>query len=701
MSKHRKMSRGSKKFAAVGASTATAAALTVGFVSAPEKATTWGEVLLSAATGPDYTQLITDWSNTLDNVLIAQGNIQGGAAAFWNPIASAAGGLLPTFNAGTTQNDLATIAGIISALTEALNNATDLSVVPGLPADTATTVLAGLLQGLVPVPGIGAALEGAAGPLLETLAVLSVVGGVLGQLEAINDLLAQNGLDLIGNLPSLTDLLGLTATQTTYASAYEWPIFGMNGQTDVGNTFVNLPELNLSDLVDNVGDVLGEIVIPPINLGDILGLPGIPGLPPIGLGSPLSSLVGTLLTGLSGQLAGLDGLVATPSVTAWVPAASGAYYFPLGASFGWLAAMPTLALGPIPALSLIDLPDELGIDPNTDTVVMIPISAMAGQLPLGLASFGSVNAGLVFPTATGVSTLGGTTLQTFSMPILGVGYSSLNVGQASYVGTNGFNFNSGTTAGALITPLGPIPLVYSLGSVNAGTTGFGFTGPSLFTVGLLPPIQIGKAPTNQTPDGLIPAALLNTGLGIPTQTVALSSLLGLPDPQSALDATVNPVFNATVAPVGQQLTAALNEINGPLTNGLASGFENFTGAIADATGGPQEGPAVLAATDQSNAKVANTLVDADNFTNASAKLNDNVKQANTRIASAVKNSRAQTDAAVKRAQAQINKIAADGQKAIKHTVDGVNKAVKDTVKKVNGAADNVTKPKKKDAADDK
>ena len=87
MSKHRKMKSRTKKFAAVTATTATAAAaLTIGAAPSPDKEVTLRDVLLTA--GPDYFQLIEDMSNSLDNIIIAQGNINEGFESFWDPISS-------------------------------------------------------------------------------------------------------------------------------------------------------------------------------------------------------------------------------------------------------------------------------------------------------------------------------------------------------------------------------------------------------------------------------------------------------------------------------------------------------------------------------------------------------------------------------------------------------------------------------------
>jgi gas vesicle protein len=643
MSKHRRMSRRAKKFATVGATTATAAALTAGMVqpSSPDDiAVTWRDVLLASG---NYTQLIEDWSNTYDNVLITSGNLGGAAANLWNPLASLFGGLLPTFTAGTEQNDLTTLTGILDALADALDGATDLSGVPGLPANAGTAILVGLAPGLVPALVV-------LPPVVVTVGSLAGLAAVLAVLDAV---------PLLDGVPDLGALIGLTATQTTFDYSHTWPILGLDGSTTFANTFVQLDGLSGPALITNILSTLNVAGAP------ISSVPG------------LTQLVNSVLAPLNA--------IATPSVTAWIPAGSGNYDLPLGGSFGWLASMPTLAIGPVPLLS------------ETDTVVAIPLMATGAVLPLGLASFGTVfTPGVVFPTATGMSTLGGTSVHSFGIPLLGTSYSSASILQATYVGTNGFNYNSGTTIGALTTPFGTLPIVYSLGSYNAGTTGFGFTLPSLFTVGLLRPIQIGTAPDQQSPDGLIPADLLNLGLAppagvVPTQLIVLSDLLGLPSAQSGIDAFVNPVFNATAAPVGQQITGALNEISGPLTTGFSSGVEQLTGAIADATGALNPSQMMLSsASGPSGAKIGNTgpstLGGADQFTNSSLQLNSTLKKANTDFATAAKNARAQSDAAVKRAQAQLNNIAADGQKAIKDTVDGVQNAVKNTVKKVSEAA---------------
>ena len=676
MSKHRKNKSRTKKFATVTAVTATTAALTVGAAPSPDKEVTWRDILLTA--GPDYLQLIEDMSDSLDNIIIAQGNINEGFESFWDPISSASGGLLPTFNSQYDYNDLTTLAGILGALAHALDNGTDIEAVPGIPAGTATTVLALLLGGL----GVDT------GPLGSVFDSLGGLNGVLGSASDVLQLV--QGLEAIGLLDDVLDiseLLGLTAHQSSLTQTWSW--FGLNETTSLGNTYVNLDQLTVSGLLDNLDDAL---------LGDLLGN--------LGLGGLLSNLgLGSGLTSLAGIVSALD-IVSTPEITAWIPAASGSYDLPLGGSVGYLAAMPTIAIGPLSSLGLNEagvtaLLEELGVDAdlvdvNSATVIAIPISAAGAELPLGLASFGGVNANVLFPTATGVTSLAGTSIQTFTIPLLASGATNINTLQAYYVGTNGFNLNSGQSV--LLANVGglPIPLEYSMGAINAGTSGVGVTLPSLFGVGLVPSFQIGTPVGQESSDGLIGKDILNLGLNTPTQATNVASLIGLGGIFDPAEAAGTAVWNAAVKPVGDQFKNYLNDNVGDWVNGSASQFEQLTGSIADATGGDQSAGSTTALTSaQPSARPAAAGSDSktsavpgtDDFTNLSTSLADSVKTTNASIAATANKARAQSDATVKRAQAAINKIAADGQKAIKDTVDGVKKAVDNTVSSVKKAGE--------------
>ncbi len=689
--KHRKSKQRTKKIATIGAATATVTALTVGVAQPAEAnaAVVSRDVALSAATGPNYTQIITDSSDSLNNILFAAGNFGGAAAGAWDPIASAfPAGLLPTFNAGTTQYDLLTTEGLTKALEAVLKSfeAPDLSVIPGLPANDAADLTTALQVALAPLAAVAGVGSGA----------LGLVDGVLGALGDV---------PLLKGVPSLGTLIpGLQVTDTSYESSYSWALLGLSGQTNVNNLFAQIPSLTASALVSNI--------LTSLYVGKDLPISTVPGL---------TDTVDLLLKPLD--------IINTPSITVWDPSGSGQYSFPLGGKVGWLATMPTLDLGPV---------DVAGIPlSTTDTVVAIPIFAGGVALPLNLATFATVaTPGLVLPTATGVSTLLGTNLQSFAIPLLGVSYTSLNTLQAGYLGTNGFNFNSGQTIGVLTTPLGALPIVYSLGSVNAGTTGFGITLPSLFTVGALPPFQVGTAPVQQSPDGLLPPSLLNAGLDLPTQTTNVASLLGLPDVGKTLsDSVLTPVFNATAAPLGAQLTNYLNNNVGSWADGFANFVKQLTAAIANAsynlpgatqpaatnnastlavTSTPQTGlptlpsaktlslPSVPSSTTNTGTTTANSTADApkSSVTDTTTKATDNTKKLSTsantardrvntsvkQINDTAKNATKQISDTAKQASDNLNNIAKKGQDAVKKTVAGATQGAKDTADKAKAGA---------------
>jgi hypothetical protein len=695
--KHRKRRQRAKKVAVMSAATISATALTVGMAPPPPDNDKFVQMPVALTAGPNYTQIIENSSDTLNNLLYAQANFTNAFGSFLNPLAALSGGLLPTVGADVEQNDLTSLTGILGLITGTLNDLTnppDVAGIPGLPSSVplpggVNIPLNDLLQtGLL--AGLGGTLSGL-GPVIDLLdgvgGQLAVVEGVLDQLTALDNALTGLGLIEGLNIPSLDELIeliGLEATETNYTSTFSWPILGLGGTTNVSNIFAQLPGLGLGSLTASLIEALG---VPDIEVPILNGLPVLGGVL-----TPLPDVVAGLLTPL-------DDLVSTPSVTAWIPTANGAYTLPFGGSAGFLATMPTVAIGPI---NVVGIPVS-----TTDTVLAVPVFAGGVDLPFGLASFGTVaTPGIVFPTATGVSTLGGTNLQSFAIPLLGVSYTSVNLLNSTYVGTNGVNYNSGQTVGVLVTPFGPLPIVYSMGKVNFGTTGFGFTGPSLFGVGLIPPIQVGTAPTQQSPDGLIPASLLNLGLALPTQATSVTELLGLPDPQDALDAFVNPAFNATFAPLGALITAYLNDNIGTWANGssdLALQLTTFLRQLSEQLPGAQHLPAenatLLAAskateppatpvetpaqTGETTKKVTvqeeqspPPAADEEKVVVVTEETDDtDLDTAETKAHTTVKNNYAE-------ARDRLNRIATDGQKRINDTVSGVQKGLNDAAKQI-------------------
>ena len=171
----------------------------------------------------------------------------------------------------------------------------------------------------------------------------------------------------------------------------------------------------------------------------------------------------------------------------------------------------------------------------------------------------------------------------------------MNTLQASYVGTNGFNYNSGQSV--LLANVGglPIPIEYSMGAFNVGNTGIGVTLPSLFGVGLVPSFQIGTPVGQESSDGLIGRDILNLGLNTPTQVTNVASLIGLGGIFDPAESAGTAVWNAAVKPVGDQIKNYLNDNVGEWVNGSASQFRDLTGSVADATGGDQSAASTIVA----------------------------------------------------------------------------------------------------------
>ena len=162
--------------------------------------------------------------------------------------------------------------------------------------------------------------------------------------------------------------------------------------------------------------------------------------------------------------------------------------------------------------------------------------------------------------------------------------------------------------------------------------------------------------------------------------------------------------------------SSINQINGPLANGLANGLEQLTAAIARLSYGLPgantpvvPAPGVQSRIAPSNVAVADTTTvtakkpvvstsdaEATEDTGAPAKnVQNELRNSNTQIATSVAAANGRTTAAVAKARADIeksvkaasdnlNKFAKDGGAQIKKVVDGVKKAV-------TGAGANTTK----------
>ncbi|MBB4856685.1 hypothetical protein HNP40_004108 [Mycobacteroides chelonae] len=401
------------------------------------------------------------------------------------------------------------------------SNLTNIADLPEVLRNLASTPLPTAVPGVVPaikIPGQGFVDL----PLPTTIPGASLLNGLADALDGVlnNPIIAP----IVNQLPPLSDIVdGLIAEQDKFTAGYNWPLLQASGLTTITNTFIQTP----SGLTIRIPDSLDPLGLLPDSL---------PILP--------------------------DGTL--PNVTAWVPTGAGNYQFPLGMETGWWASAPTLVIDG----GAVNVPQ---------TVLSIPMWATGMKAPLGLGQAGQFNAHVLIPTQNGIYSPFGTTLSNFSVPMLGLGVTNLNLTTGNYLGANGINVNNGQNIMVLQTPLSgalPIPIVYSLGGFNIGTEGAGFTLPSLFGVGLMPSFQLGTAPGANTPLGIIPPNLIPTGAIVPTQLITVSGListaLGIPDPTVELAKALTPLYTSLVTPALTPISDLLTQQYGNLFNGVAS-----------------------------------------------------------------------------------------------------------------------------------
>lgn len=525
--KHRKSAR---RAAARAATAAGAIAATAGLAMATPQ--------VANAAAPDYASDIGNLSQALDNFLNGADTTQQVIQAPWNSLAGQAGGLLPTFDSDFNKYDATDITNIGDLLIS-LGSITLPTGVPGvvpditIPGSTTPIDIGSMLPGTIPggsvLVELGTTINGVLGTQVGTQTVGEILGTAVPPLSHIVD--------------------GLIATHTDYSTSYDWSLLGMSGITNVDNTFIQTPS------------------------GLILDLTSIPALDPITtILSGLANTPGGALSWLDPSAFQLLQEDSLPNGTVWIPQADGNYQFPLGASAGWWAAMPTADLKFPTAY-----PAPLG---GTQTVISAPITAAGIQGPLDLFKAGTIGANILLPTDNGVYSPLGLNMWNLGLP-LGFSVTNLNITTDNYVGTNGINVNNGQNLMLIQNPIFPIPLVYSLGGFNMGPSGAGITLPSLFGVSLMPKLQLGVAPGTGNA-GLIPAGWLSTaipdlsdvsgiipGLTLPT---TLTGILGL-DPliQQGIG-ILDPLYTIPAGIFLQPISDFATEQYGPFMDGMSSGL---------------------------------------------------------------------------------------------------------------------------------
>ncbi|MFT4127981.1 MAG: hypothetical protein QM662_17350 [Gordonia sp. (in: high G+C Gram-positive bacteria)] len=263
--------------------------------------------------------------------------------------------------------------------------------------------------------------------------------------------------------------------------------------------------------------------------------------------------------------------------------AGGSYTGPLGGQAGWLGAVTQVVIP--------------GTDGAADQVLTVPLYAAGFALPDGLFTAGMQGTpGLVTTNGQSVSSVLGSRSSSISIPALNLGIEQTSLLESNYLGPDGVAINSGWTVALLNLGGTSIPLVYSLGSVNAGPYGFGFTGPSFMGLGL-PGIQIGDTPPGAGQSGSIPAALSAALGNVSTSLIVLDPQLlfqlaqiedptglGLTDPIGTLQSVLSPLFTEYVTPTAAQISQAIADAATEAVNTGSSQVADLSAQAVEATG---------------------------------------------------------------------------------------------------------------------
>lgn len=542
-------------------STVTRAATTAGALAATATLALSTPNLATAATAPNHSQVISDFSHALDNFLSGANSANQGGNSIWNPIAEQSGGILPILRSDYKKTDLTNltdISGLISALKDIVEMDLPWGTTPGALPDivlpggqtiNVADILPGKLPGVEALTGVLDLLDG-----LFTYPV-PILGVTLGE--------------VIGNLPipALGNLIkGLEITHSSYESGWDWGALGA-GKTDIQNNLIKTPGQLILDLTTI--DILNK----PLTSALLAQL----GLPSLDI-----PLIGGLLPSINGILGNVPGVdpgnfelpgINLPTATVWVPQGSGQYNL-LGFNSGWWAAVPTAALA-FPAIP--------GVSDPFDLTVSVPITSVSAGLPFGLAEAGNMHMTVMMPLDNGLYSpleFDMTNVNT----AFGFGVTNINIKSNNYLGTNGINVNNGQNVLLLQNPLLPIPIVYSLGGFNVGPAGAGIYMPSLFGVALLPDLQLGDKPAVKLglPGGADDAlaalgldALLNNPL-VPTSLLNVTGLLpliGLPNVNGFIgdaEAALSPFYLNTIGALLSPLSSFATEQYGPFINGTGT-----------------------------------------------------------------------------------------------------------------------------------
>ncbi|WP_454164913.1 hypothetical protein [Gordonia iterans] len=559
-----------------------------------------------AATAINAQQNAANDYATWNNLIIVADSLGKTQGAILAPIGSLApDGTLPTVSNGKTSDSqkLTFIDGLGEGAGMLIQQP-NTGHVPGAGGALGMGALAALLpQGLAGAP----LLDGVAQSttiLPKTAATLAALGALdvetLGKNAAAlvdsasGDKVVQTGGYAVSALNLGDDplsLLGLPDAQRTtdsWSNAYDWPLLQINGTTWMVQDRITVDPVTSEALKQKYADQIGTLETLDVQKGRTKCVtsgiacvrPGnwqfVPELDENG--DPIYETVHDPNAGVPGALANLDG-IDIPGMSVTKREAGGEYNF-LDGSFGWLASTTQVAVG--------------------DQVVTVPLVASGVALPFGLLEVGGLySPGMVTQNGQTTSATLGTRSLGIAIPVLGIGVDTTSLLESWQYGPDGIAYNSGQTIALVNTGelLGgvPLPLVYSLGAFNLGPKGVGFSGPSIFGVGL-PSFQLGeKLGQPDTGNALLDGV---GGLGdmLPTTLIPLDPKylfaalgiedptgLGLTDPFKTTQDLFDPVFVKGVSPLATPLAKGFAELGAKTTNKVSESSEKASKKLREIT----------------------------------------------------------------------------------------------------------------------
>lgn len=566
-------------------------------------------------------------------------------------------GTLPTI--GNTKDSKATELTFIDGIGQgasALLQQPNTGHVPGAGGILGAGALVAMLpQGLAGVPVATAAAQSLT-ILPKTTSTLAALGGLDGTTLSKNltaratgllgDKVVQDGgfaLEAlnIGNDPlSLLGLPGVHRQTDSWNNSYDWPLLQLNGKTWIVQDRITVDPVTSEELKKKYADRIGTLdtlkvqkgkttrpvtgyevqVVKDksncayefVSIGPLCGVTTyktvfgvkIPigfdnkpwgskteSLPVYGplqfvpdadavdaAGNPIYTTIYDPNAGVLDALTNLDG-INIPGFSLIKREAGGEYNFLGDGSLGWLTSTTQVIAD--------------------GKVVTVPLVAGGIALPYGLLTTGGMyTPGMVTQNGQTTSAVLGTRSRGFAIPALGLGVDTTSILESWQIGPDGIAYNSGWTIGLAELGIGvPIPLLYSLGSVNLGPKGIGYTSPSFFGVGL-PSFQLGQAPGSSQVDagvlGGLTAALGGTTIPStiftldPKTLFALANItdptgLGLTDPFGTAQAVLSPLFTQFVTPGATVVAQSVADLGSKATNTLAEQNKRATGTLGEIT----------------------------------------------------------------------------------------------------------------------